>query len=269
MDLSPRFLPQQEQTRKTHNPDLPAVRSGDDGGGENSANGSNGGVPGALSNQPPAASSIPEQAAGGEGGTSSSGRSRKGGDPQLRTGHHREPHPAPAGGIRRMTVSVAVDYKAVPGADGAVTREARSQAELDTLRRLLSGGLGFDVTRGDTLEVVAIPVQPSGAGSRRRDAALRAALVLARGAHRRLGAGHHSAHRHRGKAHAQAPALPGCQAGRGAGLRQPHRAGWDDELSLLAAQAEAEPVFGLQDGQLKLPDLHRDEDLLKAVARPW
>ena len=41
--------------------------------------------------------------------------------------------------------------------------------------------------------------------------------------------------------------------------------GGDDELSLLAAQAEAEPVFGLRDGQLKLPDLHRDEDLLKAV----
>jgi flagellar M-ring protein FliF len=41
--------------------------------------------------------------------------------------------------------------------------------------------------------------------------------------------------------------------------------GGDDELSLLAAQAEAEPVFGVRDGHLKLPDLHRDEDLLKAV----
>ncbi|EOD55316.1 flagellar MS-ring protein, partial [Aeromonas molluscorum 848] len=41
--------------------------------------------------------------------------------------------------------------------------------------------------------------------------------------------------------------------------------GGDDELSLLAAQAEAEPIFGVRDGHLKLPDLHRDEDLLKAV----
>ena len=41
--------------------------------------------------------------------------------------------------------------------------------------------------------------------------------------------------------------------------------GGDDELSLLAAQAESEPVFGVRDGHLKLPDLHRDEDLLKAV----
>ncbi|MBP8269156.1 MAG: flagellar M-ring protein FliF, partial [Aeromonas sp.] len=75
VDLSLDFS-QQEQTRKTYNPDLPAVRS-EMTVEENSANGSNGGVPGALTNQPPAASSIPEQAAGAEGGTGSSGRSRK------------------------------------------------------------------------------------------------------------------------------------------------------------------------------------------------
>lgn len=145
VDLSLDFS-QQEQTRKTYNPDLPAVRS-EMTMEENSASGSNGGVPGALSNQPPAASNIPEQAAGGEG-TASSGRSRKEATRNFEldttVSHIRRQQ----GGIRRMTVSVAVDYKAIPGADGAVTREARSQAELDTLRRLLSGGLGFDVTRG-------------------------------------------------------------------------------------------------------------------------
>jgi flagellar M-ring protein FliF len=62
VDLSLDFS-QQEQTRKTYNPDLPAVRS-EMTMEENSASGSNGGVPGALSNQPPAASNIPEQAAG-------------------------------------------------------------------------------------------------------------------------------------------------------------------------------------------------------------
>ena len=40
----------------------------------------------------------------------------------------------------------------------------------------------------------------------------------------------------------------------------------DDELSLLASQADMqEPVFGVRNGQLVLPDLHRDEDLLRAV----
>ncbi|EOD54718.1 flagellar basal-body MS-ring/collar protein FliF, partial [Aeromonas molluscorum] len=129
---------QQEQTRKTYNPDLPAVRS-EMTLEENSASGANGGIPGALSNQPPAASGIPEKADGGEGGTSA-GRSRKEAtrnyELDTTVSHTRRQ----MGGIRRMTVSVAVDYKSITGADGAVTREPRSQSEIDTLRRLISGG---------------------------------------------------------------------------------------------------------------------------------
>ncbi len=262
VDLSLDFS-QQEQTRKTYNPDLPAVRS-EMTVEENSANGSNGGVPGALSNQPPAASNIPEQAAGAEG-TTSSGRSRKEATRNFEldttVSHIRRQQ----GGIRRMTVSVAVDYKAVPGADGAVTREARSQAELDTLRRLLSGGLGFDVTRGDTLEVVAIPFnrpeletvadipvyeQPWFWRAVRIAASVLVIIVLivtvVRPMLKRL-------------------LYPDAKPEGELDFDNHTVLGGDDELSLLAAQAEAEPVFGLRDGQLKLPDLHRDEDLLKAV----
>ncbi|MDX7839816.1 flagellar basal-body MS-ring/collar protein FliF [Aeromonas caviae] len=262
VDLSLDFS-QQEQTRKTYNPDLPAVRS-EMTMEENSASGSNGGVPGALTNQPPAASNIPEQAAGGEG-TASSGRSRKEATRNFEldttVSHIRRQQ----GGIRRMTVSVAVDYKAIPGADGAVTREARSQAELDTLRRLLSGGLGFDVTRGDTLEVVAIPFnrpeletvadiplyeQPWFWRAVRIAASVLVIIVLivtvVRPMLKRL-------------------LYPDAKPEGELDFDNHTVLGGDDELSLLAAQAEAEPVFGLRDGQLKLPDLHRDEDLLKAV----
>ncbi len=262
VDLSLDFS-QQEQTRKTYNPDLPAVRS-EMTMEENSASGSNGAVPGALSNQPPAASNIPEQAAGAEG-TASSGRSRKEATRNFEldttVSHIRRQQ----GGIRRMTVSVAVDYKAIPGADGAVTREARSQAELDTLRRLLSGGLGFDVTRGDTLEVVAIPFnrpeletvadiplyeQPWFWRAVRIAASVLVIIVLivtvVRPMLKRL-------------------LYPDAKPEGELDFDNHTVLGGDDELSLLAAQAEAEPVFGLRDGQLKLPDLHRDEDLLKAV----
>ncbi len=262
VDLSLDFS-QQEQTRKTYNPDLPAVRS-EMTMEENSASGSNGGVPGALSNQPPAASNIPEQAAGAEG-TASSGRSRKEATRNFEldttVSHIRRQQ----GGIRRMTVSVAVDYKAIPGAEGAVTREARSQAELDTLRRLLSGGLGFDVTRGDTLEVVAIPFnrpelqtvadiplyeQPWFWRAVRIAASVLVIIVLivtvVRPMLKRL-------------------LYPDAKPEGELDFDNHTVLGGDDELSLLAAQAEAEPVFGLRDGQLKLPDLHRDEDLLKAV----
>ncbi len=38
----------------------------------------------------------------------------------------------------------------------------------------------------------------------------------------------------------------------------------DDDLQLISAD-NSEIDFGIRDGQLKLPDLHKDEDMLKAV----
>ncbi|MFB2864639.1 flagellar basal-body MS-ring/collar protein FliF [Aeromonas sp. MdU4] len=265
VDLSLDFS-QQEQTRKTYNPDLPAVRS-EMTVEENSANGSSGGVPGALSNQPPAASNIPQQATGpnADATASSSGSSRKEATRNFELDTTVSHTRRQMGGIRRMTVSVAVDYKSATAADGKVTREARSQAELDTLRRLLSGGLGFDVTRGDTLEVVAIPFnrpelenvaeaplyeQPWFWRAVRIAASVLVIIVLivtvVRPMLKRL-------------------LYPDAKPEGDLDFDNHTVLGGDDELSLLAAQAEAEPVFGLRDGQLKLPDLHRDEDLLKAV----
>ncbi|HHQ4465117.1 flagellar basal-body MS-ring/collar protein FliF [Aeromonas veronii] len=264
VDLSLDFS-QQEQTRKTYNPDLPAVRS-EMTMEENSASGSNGGVPGALSNQPPAASYIPEEATGGDGASAAaSGRSRKEATRNFELDTTVSHTRRQMGGIRRMTVSVAVDYKAVPGADGAVTREARTQAELDTLRRLLSGGLGFDVTRGDTLEVVAIPFnrpeldtvaevplydQPWFWRAVRIAASVLVIIVLivtvVRPMLKRL-------------------LYPDAKPEGEVDFDNHTVLGGDDELSLLSAQVENDQVFGVRDGQLKLPDLHRDEDLLKAV----
>ncbi|ANB68813.1 flagellar basal-body MS-ring/collar protein FliF [Aeromonas veronii] len=264
VDLSLDFS-QQEQTRKTYNPDLPAVRS-EMTMEENSASGSNGGVPGALSNQPPAASNIPEEATGGDGASAAaSGRSRKEATRNFELDTTVSHTRRQMGGIRRMTVSVAVDYKAVPSADGAVTREARTQAELDTLRRLLSGGLGFDVTRGDTLEVVAIPFnrpeldtvaevplydQPWFWRAVRIAASVLVIIVLivtvVRPMLKRL-------------------LYPDAKPEGEVDFDNHTVLGGDDELSLLSAQVENDQVFGVRDGQLKLPDLHRDEDLLKAV----
>ncbi|WP_323884071.1 flagellar basal-body MS-ring/collar protein FliF [Aeromonas hydrophila] len=265
VDLSLDFS-QQEQTRKIYNPDLPAVRS-EMTMEENSANGSNGGVPGALSNQPPAASNIPQQATGPNAETtaSSSGRSRKEATRNFELDTTVSHIRRQMGGIRRMTVSVAVDYKASTAADGKVTREPRTQPELDTLRRLLSGGLGFDVTRGDTLEVVAIPFnrpelesvaeaplyeQPWFWRAVRIAASVLVIIVLivtvVRPMLKRL-------------------LYPDAKPEGELDFDNHTVLGGDDELSLLAAQAESEPVFGVRDGHLKLPDLHRDEDLLKAV----
>ena len=268
VDISLDFT-EEEQTRKSYNPDLPAVRSEMTVEENNVGNGAIG-VPGALSNQPPLNSSIPQQATTGTSSQQSqaSGRSRKEATRNFELDTTISRTQRNMGGIRRLTVSVGVDYANSTGADGKVTRAARSQEELDTIRRLLKGGLGFDVSRGDNLEVVSLPFNrpelqnvdtatPFMDDPRFWRALQIAASVLViivlivtvvRPMMNRL-------------------LYPDARPeGKEVDMDSSLALEGDDELSLLASQAEMhEPVFGIRNGQLMLPDLHRDEDLLKAV----
>lgn len=256
----------EEQTSKRYNPDMPAVRS-EMTVEENRMGSSPSGVPGALSNQPPAASAIPEQATGTGAAGSQSGQNRKEATRNYELDTTVSHVQRNMGGIRRLTVSVGVDYKSTTGADGKVSREPLGQAELDTIRRLLRGGLGFDVTRGDSLEVVSLQFNRMATEAPastplveqawfwravRIAASVLVIIVLVVTIVRpMLNKLLYPEHKLEGKEvdMDSALALDG-----------------DDELSLLANQAEMqEPVFGVRNGQLVLPDLHRDEDLLRAV----
>lgn len=145
-----------EETQKRYNPDLPAVRS-ETTFEESNIGGITAGIPGALSNQPPVNSNIPEIANGSNGQASSPSRSQKEAtrNYELDTtiSHKRQQ----TGVIRRISVSVAVDYLPKPDAEGNMTMAPRSQEELMNIRRLLQGGVGFDMQRGDALEVVTVP----------------------------------------------------------------------------------------------------------------
>jgi flagellar M-ring protein FliF len=145
-----------EQTQRRYNPDLPAVRS-EMISEQNNVGNVIAGIPGALSNQPPMDASIPENATGGGNNSPLPGSNSK---EQTRnyeldtTISHTKQQ---TGVIRRLSVSVAVDYTSVTAADGSVSSLPLSQQQLLNIRRLLQGGIGFDVTRGDSLEVVSIP----------------------------------------------------------------------------------------------------------------
>lgn len=145
-----------EQTQRRYNPDLPAVRS-EMIVEENSIGGAMGGIPGALTNQPPLESNIPERANGSNTQQAMPGRNHKEETRNYELDTTVSHTKQQTGMIRRLTVSVAVDYVSQTAADGTVTQEPRLQAELLSLRRLLQGGIGFDVARGDSLEVVSIP----------------------------------------------------------------------------------------------------------------
>ena len=144
-----------EQTSKRYNPDLPALRS--EMTVENNSTGSSGGIPGALTNQPPMESNIPEDATTATESVIAGNSHREATrnfELDTTISHTRQQ----VGSVRRISVSVAVDFKpGAAGETGQVARVARTEQELSNIRRLLEGAVGFSSQRGDVLEVVTVP----------------------------------------------------------------------------------------------------------------
>ncbi len=254
-----------EQTQKRYNPDLPAVRS-EMTSEENSVGGGAMGIPGALSNQPPLDSNIPEKANDGEAPVVP-GRNSKEVTRNYELDTTISHSTQQSGVIRRISVSVAVDYKmGAASADAPAKPEPRSQAEMQNIRRLLQGGVGFDVQRGDTIEVVSVPFtreeivaaaelpiyeQEWFMRLARLVAAVLVIIVLiifiVRPMLKKLIYPEDTSE-----------SYDEMSLSRGVDLG-------DDTIDLLSKEFDAKSVGFAADGTLMLPDLHGDEDLLKAV----
>ncbi len=150
----------QEETSQLYNPDSQAVRSEtlkEQSGNEDKKNPY--GVPGSLSNQPPANASIPQTLKDGTGSSSDSSSNRKESREAVRnyevdtTVRHTV---RPSNIVSRLTVSVAVDYDRLVDADGMVKYEPRSQQDLDKIADLVRGGLGLNEGRGDFVKVETV-----------------------------------------------------------------------------------------------------------------
>ena len=255
-----------EQTQKRFNPDLPAVRS-EMTAEENSVGGGSVGIPGALSNQPPLDSNIPEKAGSGSNPVVP-GRNSKEVTRNYELDTTISHSTSQSGVIRRISVSVAVDYKpGVAVAEGEVAKpEPRTQAELQNIRRLLQGGIGFDVQRGDTIEVVSVPFTRAEAIVTKEQpiyeqewfmrvvklglaALVIIVLILAvvKPMLKRLIYPEDTTEMYDELA-----------MSRGVDLG-------DETIDMLNKEFDAKSVGFAADGTLMLPDLHGDEDLLKAV----
>ena len=160
-----------EQTEESYNPDLQILRSEQLMEENRSAGtGGIGGIPGALSNQPPGAASAPEQVrAGGVGENNSavSGNSRTQAtrnyelDRTISYTRHQQ------GQVRRLSVAVVVDDLVSPdtrNAEGEANPEGQenttpgwTQEELDRLTALVKGAVGYDAARGDSVTLVNAP----------------------------------------------------------------------------------------------------------------
>ncbi|WP_412547347.1 flagellar basal-body MS-ring/collar protein FliF [Photobacterium piscicola] len=259
-----------EETRKRYDPATAATRSEftreDSNSGQVVA-----GIPGALSNQPPVSSAIPENIKDMQAGTSSgNGRihreSTRNYELDTTISHKR----AQTGVIDRQTVSVAIDYKSiVDPKTGEITRVPVSEAEIVKIRRLLMGGIGFSEARGDLLEVLSVPFalpeellladvpiweNPNFSSWIRWLAAalviIVVIIVLVRPAMNKL--------------------LYPNQAANGTPLDEnglpilTHNS-HSDGTSLIGGDLDPNESFELSSSSLDLPNLHKDEDLLKAV----
>lgn len=145
-----------EQTDELFNPDLPAIRSEQTVVEARGSGSAAGGVPGALSNQPPADGQAPEQAAAGAaegGGASGSSRRQSVRNYELdRTISHTRHQ---VGRVKRLSVAVLVDnISRVDAETGETTSVAIEQSELDRLSILIKDAVGYDVSRGDSVNII-------------------------------------------------------------------------------------------------------------------
>lgn len=152
-----------EKTHESYNPDLPALRSEQVTEDSSGSAGAAGGVPGALTNQPPAGGTL------GEGGTatpaaapgsSSSKRSIRNYELDRTISHIR----SPSSSVRKLSVAVLVDDLQSADEDGVVTRTPLAQEQIDRLTSLVKEAVGFDAIRGDTISInnvsFFIPAEP-------------------------------------------------------------------------------------------------------------
>ena len=146
-----------EQTRESFNPDTPAVRSEQLEEESMNSDGALLGVPGALSNQPPAEGAAPEVA---EGEPGAAGDAESQSSTQRRTVRNYEIDKTishtrkPVGDLQRLSVAVVIDHKRQVGADGAVTRVEHSPEEIERFTSLVREAIGYDPVRGDTVNVI-------------------------------------------------------------------------------------------------------------------
>lgn len=117
-----------------------------------------GGVPGALTNQPPQAGTLApgEPLDDAESRLVESSRNQTRNFEVSKTIRHSR---RPLGVIQRLSVAVLVDEKDAVDEEGNPIRQPLSQEELDRISSLVQQAVGFDAERGDTISVISAPFQ--------------------------------------------------------------------------------------------------------------
>jgi flagellar M-ring protein FliF len=166
---------QREETQELYDPET-IVRS--EQVSEDRANGSGltGGIPGALSNQPPPPAPLaatpaaaaapgvgPDAAAAAAAATvaqtpsNESVRRTRNYEMDRTMSHTKQA----MGAVQRLSVAVLVDEKKVTAEDGSVTSAKATPEELEAMTKLVRDAVGYDEARGDSVSVSSMPFYES------------------------------------------------------------------------------------------------------------
>jgi flagellar M-ring protein FliF len=147
-----------ERTQESYNPDLPALRSEQVSEDRTSAGAGPSGVPGALTNQPPEAGTLQDpNEPDPRGATPSAATPRNSSKRSIRnyeldkTISHTK---LATGNIRRLSIAVLVDNKQEVDENGELVTKPWSEDELSRFTSLVKEAVGFEVQRGDSVNVV-------------------------------------------------------------------------------------------------------------------
>lgn len=146
-----------EETRESYQPDKNVIRSEQLFEQTTNQPGASG-VPGALTNQPPAGGAIvAEQTDNGAVSASANNSSRALRNYEVdRTISHKRQSPV---ALKRLSVAVVIDYRTSVDKKGRVKREALSEEEIQRATSLIKEAVGLSEARGDTINVVNTPFQ--------------------------------------------------------------------------------------------------------------
>jgi flagellar M-ring protein FliF len=158
-----------EQADEIYNPDLPAIRSEQRSEEQRLAGEAGGGIPGALSNQPPVNGAAPETVTPPAGGPASAGGAAVGPSAagqsagNLRTQSTRNYEldrtlsytRHQVGKLRRLSVAVVLDDRVSLNAESGQRSNAPWDAQaLERVTTLVRDAVGYDARRGDSVNVV-------------------------------------------------------------------------------------------------------------------
>jgi flagellar M-ring protein FliF len=148
-----------EQTSENYgpnaNPQQASIRSQQTSSATEMSQGGASGVPGALSNQPPQPASAPIVAGNGASSVTTTPVSdHKDSTTNYELDKTVRHVDQPMGGIRRLSVAVVVNYLRVVDPKGHVTMQPVSADKLAQITQLVKDAMGFDASRGDSVNVV-------------------------------------------------------------------------------------------------------------------